>query len=285
MLFTRYTFLKKMFWLFLGMSMLHAADTNTTSSTTTMTRIMPLGDSLTYDNTYADDEKPRPSSQRAGYRSHLWYMLKDANYTADFVGSQVAGQGIKPPFDPDNEGHPGWTSFDIAEKVYASLIIQQPDIVLLHAGTNDHTTAPSGIESILNQIDYYEENSGKTVRVIVALLMDRRDADGRIPIFNGRLKKLVDSRIIKGDDLLLVDMYNGARISNSHYVDPTHPDSFGYRRMAQVWFNALIAPYNKALRLFPATIVNRTYIKSISFNDAANSVTFTTELPNTGITF
>jgi len=143
-------YLRTFVYIIFSLNLLHAADTNTTI------RIMPLGDSLTYDNTYADDEKPRPAGKRTGYRSHLWYMLKDANYTADFVGSQRAGQNIKPPFDPDNEGHPGWTSFEIAEKVYNSLIVQQPDIILLHAGTNDHTTTPSGVESILNQIDYYE---------------------------------------------------------------------------------------------------------------------------------
>ena len=264
----------------LSLNTLYAADTNNTKI-----RIMPLGDSLTYDNTYADDTKPRPIGQRKAYRSYLWYMLKDVNYSADFVGSQHAGQDIRPAFDPDNEGHPGWTSFEIAEKVYGYLARSKPDIVLLHAGTNDHTEVPRGVESILQEIDYYESISGKNVRVIVALLMDRKESDPRINIYNEKLAKLVDKRIRKGDNLQLVNMNRDAKVSSSHYVDPTHPDSFGYRRMAQVWFKALTAPYSQKLRIFPTTLVKSSYIQSVSFNDTKKSVTFTTKIPNTGIVF
>ena len=119
-------------FLLLGTLFLQAEDN------TTAVRIMPLGDSITYDMREADLRDPRPTSTRTGYRSHLWYMLQNANYQADFVGSQVAGQAINPPFDPDNEGHPGWTSLDIAERTYSYMITHQPNIVLLHIGTNDH---------------------------------------------------------------------------------------------------------------------------------------------------
>ena len=50
-------------------------------------RIMPLGDSITYDN-YSGDT--RPSSIRTSYRSHLWWELQDNGYNVDFVGSVIA---------------------------------------------------------------------------------------------------------------------------------------------------------------------------------------------------
>ena len=66
------------------------------------TRIMLLGDSITYDDAYLDHPElggntPRPASERHGYRNHLWYLLKDAQYDVDFVGSRIAGTDITPP--------------------------------------------------------------------------------------------------------------------------------------------------------------------------------------------
>jgi hypothetical protein len=247
---------------------------------------MPLGDSLTYDNTYADDEKPRPSGIRTGYRSHLWYMLKDANYSVDFVGSQRAGEAIKPPFDPDNEGHPGWTSYEIAEKVHGSLVKYQPNIILLHAGTNDRsTTNPEGINQILNEIDYYEETSGNIVRVYVALILDRKEKDGRIRIFNRRLKALIASRITNGDNLVLVDIYGKVKLSSDHYVDPTHPDKYGYWKMAKVWYHALMTPYTGSLHAFPYTLVNSSYIHWVNVNESSQTVQFMADIPDSGIIF
>ena len=279
MMYHKHTYILKLLCISLCLNMLQAADTNTTI------RIMPLGDSLTYDNTYADAVHPRPDGIRTGYRGYLWYMLKDANYTADFVGSQRAGYDVKPPIDPDHEGHMGMTSHEIAALIYDSLALYQPDIILLHAGTNDHTSTPSGVEAILNQINYYKSTSGKDVRVIVAQLMARKAPDARIDIFNKKLKELVYARMLKGEHLQLVDMYHDASIPSSHYVDATHPDSYGYSRMAAVWFKALTSPYNPALRSYPGTVVSSTYIKDIIFDDAADTVTFTTEIPDTGITF
>ena len=63
------------------------------------TRIMPLGDSITYDN-YIGDE--RPIGERIAYRYRLWQLLTSAHYDFDFVGSREAGEDVLP--DPDNEG-------------------------------------------------------------------------------------------------------------------------------------------------------------------------------------
>lgn len=251
-------------------------------------KIMPLGDSITYDNTYADDEDPRPAGKRSGYRNYLWYKLQDANYSVDFVGSQVAGQDIKPPFDPDNEGHPGWTTYDIAEHTYDYMVNSQPDIVLLHIGTNDRTTtSPEGIEIILDEIDYYEENNDARVRVFVALIIDRKEHDGRISTFNSRLNKMLQQRIAFGDDIVIVDMYHDAKLRTTDYADNTHPNDSGYNKMANVWFNTLMQhkEASNSLRTFPSSIVPTSYIISVTYDDEHNKVTFTTRIPDDGIQF
>ena len=251
-------------------------------------RIMPLGDSITYDDRYSDNDHPRPPGKRSGYRSHLWYMLRDANYGADFVGSQVAGQDIRPSFDPDNEGHPGWTTYDIAEHTYEYMVNSRPDIVLLHIGTNDRsTTDPKGVGEILDEIDRYEENEDRHVRVFVALIIDRKGHDGRITIFNRRLKELLQKRIASGDDVVIVDMYHNAGLTKEDYADNTHPNDNGYRKIAIVWFNALMQTQetNSRLHAFPSSIVPASYIVSVEFDDPNNSVTFTTKIPDDGIVF
>ncbi len=251
-------------------------------------RIMPLGDSITYDDTYADSDHPRPAGQRSGYRNYLWYKLQDAGFAADFVGSQIAGQDITPPFDPENEGHPGWTTYDIAEHAYDYMVNSQPDMVLLHIGTNDRTTTnPQGVADILNAIDQYEVTYSKHVKVFVALIIDRKEPDGRIPIFNRRLNDMLQQRIAQGDDIVIVDMYNDAGLTSSDYADNTHPNDNGYYKIANVWFNAIMqnSTFNDNLRAFPTSLVARQYIIDVSYDDTAGSVTFTTEIPDTGIQF
>jgi hypothetical protein len=269
--------------LFVGTVFLQAED-NTTRNPDTI-RIMPLGDSITYDTRVSDITAPRAASARTGYRSHLWYMLQDADYHADFVGSQVAGQAVNPPFDPDNEGHPGWTTFNIESKTYDYTLNSRPDIVLLHVGTNDHDSFAGGLDGILNEINRYEEDTGKSVRVIVALIIDRRDHDPIIPFYNANVKKVVAAHITAGDKITLVDMYRNAGLVDRDYSDNTHPTNSGYYKIATVWFNELMKPYNPALTAFPYTLAPAEQIEAININTTATAVEVTTRVPESGILF
>ncbi len=260
----------------LGFSSLHAE----------LIRIMPLGNSITYDDRLADHEgKARPASVRTGYRSHLHYMLTDAGYPVDFVGSRVAGNKVVPEFDPHNEGHPGWTSYQIGNNVYRYLAQNPADIVLLHIGTNDNDTSVAGVNDILDQIDLYEEDTGRFVRVLVALIIDRQDHDLVIAGFNHKLDNLLKRRISRGDAITEVNMYRDANLTRADYADHTHPNDRGYKKMAKVWFDALMKPYNVALHSFPTKLVSRVHIRSIAVDEDAKNVTFVADVPDSGITF
>jgi len=253
-------------------------------------KIMPLGDSITYGNNYEDNIDPRPTGVREAYRSHLYYKLEDISYSANFVGSQIAGDRVSPPFDPDNEGHAGWTSYRLADNTYGYLMTNPADIVLLHAGTNDHTDSIHGMENILNEIDYFEVQNRQLVTVVLALIIDRREHDKTISSFNSNLRKLANDRIRKGDAIVLVDMEHDAKLTSKDYADHTHPNSSGYDKMANVWFKALVSLGGKpvdsdTLRDYPYTVVEKDYISSIYVNVDNNSVTFSTEVPSTGIQF
>jgi hypothetical protein len=266
-------------------------------------KIMPLGDSITYENHFSDLSDPRPVGLRSAYRNYLWYKLRDVLYQADFVGSQTAGQDIEPPFDPQNEGHPSWTSYEIADEVYGWVKKYSPDIVLLHIGSNDWDTSVSGVETILARINLVSKEDNRDIKTIVALILDRASHEEWIVKFNNNLRSLVDKHKKNGENVSLVNMYSGAGIDYKRDMsDFTHPNDVGYEKMANVWFTAITgspAPekmYSQTpeepeeeeidpLYSFPTTLVDESFITSVDVNSSTRVVTFTSYIPDTGVVF
>jgi lysophospholipase L1-like esterase len=89
-------------------------------------RVMPLGASST---------EGIGSPSTAGYRGPLYRMLQRDAVNVDYVGSLRSGPASLP--DRDNEGHSGWTLAMMAPKVDGWVRAARPDVVILHAGTND----------------------------------------------------------------------------------------------------------------------------------------------------
>lgn len=203
-------------------------------------RIMPLGDSITYDWTFSDMENPRPSGYRYAYRYYLWHQLQAAQYDVDFVGSRIAGEWIQPTFDTDNEGYPGWESIEIANIIYAKLVAHPADIILLHIGTNDWSASTYGINRILDEIDRYEETYDHKITVILARILNSPLDYAHLTNLNLNIQTLADTRISNGDDIVVVDMENGAGINYAtDFQDSFHPNDMGYNKMATMWFNAI----------------------------------------------
>jgi len=248
-------------------------------------RIMPLGDSITYDNRVSDVDSPRPVGKRTAYRSHLYYSLVDKGMSIDFVGSQNAGYSVTPPFDSNNEGHPAWDSYDIAHDVYDFLITNPADIILLHIGTNDSGTDIHGVEVILDQIDAFEKEYNLPIRVVLALIIDNKKPNKIVSLFNSNLNIMALDRIRKGDNIIIVDMYTNAGLTSSDYDDYKHPNDNGYKKMANMWVNPIITNRNDSIYLYPITLVDRSDIIDINIDELNDSVTFTTEVPDNGIIF
>lgn len=242
--------------------------TNRASQNNTPVRIMPLGDSITYD-TQKDDM--RSAALRTGYRWPLWLWLENGDIQVDFVGSEKAGQDVLPAFDYDNAGFPGIKAGQLAflldtginpypdpdepiDEIQGSgdsyLQYYSPDVILLHIGTNDHPeTNTAGVEDILDEIDEYSEHA----TVILAKIINRVDFSQDTTTYNNNLEIMADNRIADGDKIILVDMEDGADIiyeltgdggdmnDNIHpglVVNPFVVDS-GYGKMADVWFASL----------------------------------------------
>ena len=174
----------------------------------------------------------------------------------------ISGESVA-DFDPDHEGHPGWRADEIVDgrigfeaegKLDEWLIAEEPNIVLLHIGTNDVAGGDEDwneIEDILVVIDDYESTSGKAVWVILALIIDR-SCDPYLPpcpksaettAFNNNVRDFVFfPRQAGGDKIILVDMQNGAGINYDRWDmggdmwDDLHPFETGYGKMADAWF-------------------------------------------------
>ena len=209
-------------------------------------RIMPLGDSITWDWHYSDS---RPNSQLHAYRSHLWWKLKDKKYKMDFVGSRSNGSAIRPSFDGNNEGYTGQSCTYIESNIYKWLSNNPADTILLHIGTNDsgiHSPARAvyHTEQILNQIDRFERNKKVKVKVILAKIIKLyRNGNGSydwVIDYNRKLGIMAKKRIDKGDNLMVVNMETGAGLNYSRdMIDGIHPTNCGYEKMATVWYEAL----------------------------------------------
>ena len=146
-------------------------------------KIMPLGDSITE----GSSSGVALEEFQVSYRKTLWDKLKTAGYVINdelFVGTLVSGDSVA-DFDPDHEGHGGWRTDQIvngnldnlsAGKLSDWLIAQEPNIVLLHIGTNDVNGGDENwteVEDLLVVIDDYETTSGKAVWVVLALIIEQ----------------------------------------------------------------------------------------------------------------
>ncbi len=211
-------------------------------------RIMPVGDSITAGRSSGVDNPSDllDSSLWTSYRRDLWLDLSNAGHYVELVGSQRGGLFFG-DFDPRHEGHPGRTDDYVADNIHGWATSAQPDIVLLHIGTNRLDSSPDDVERILNEIDAY---SLDTI-VVLARIVNRAcqtpsclDKVALTTLFNDNVQSMAEARIARGDKLILVDQETGAELIYAIYPagdmwDELHPFETGYRKMAGVWFAAL----------------------------------------------
>jgi len=210
-------------------------------------RIMPLGDSIT--RGYMGDSTP--GSQLVGYRQKLdldlfdLYRDGDTDYYIDLVGSLVTGTDY--PFDWDHEGHGGAYADEIRDNVEDYLSANPADVVLLHIGTNDIGTDqdPLSISLEVNDILNAIYGSYPAMVVILAEIIGRTDSSSwntRTIELNNYLRDLINGRHNSnpGERLIQVDQYSALNYPGDINSDGLHPNATGYRKMADVWYDALV---------------------------------------------
>lgn len=244
---------------------------------------MPLGDS----NTEGVRSIEVAPEDRIAYRARLEELLDASSWKGqyEFVGSERGGSAHM--LDTRHAGFGGARDEDIATLLQEGqfefyntgnyrgpgggpyLDRYAPDVILLHIGTNWIDASPEAVRdvaAILDQVDLYEQRAGREVPVILAkiILTDGRDpaVDVATRTYNAHVEAMVEERLANGDKITLVDMQDGAGLvyrpdsEGGDMADQLHPNQQGYRKMAQVWYEALapIVPLPVELTSFRANL-------------------------------
>ncbi len=212
-------------------------------------RIMPMGNSITFDFNSGDQINPRPDGDRISYRYRLYQLLNAAGYIFDYVGSENAGNNYfhNDEMD-DNAGFPDLTDDELnylintgynkAANQYEApgpyLLYYPSDIILIEIGTNALDPSPADMENVLNSIRTYEPN----VIILVSRIINRRTYSATTTLFNDNVEAMVNAR---GDSRIkMVNLETGAGINYStDMYDNLHPNQTGYNKMAAKWFEAI----------------------------------------------
>ncbi len=204
-------------------------------------RIMPLGDSITLGTHNATS----PVSGRfVGYRRKLYddlVLRSSGTFRIEFVGSQVEGYDADPPVsDPRHEGHGGWSLAQIASNVARWLTTNPPDIVLIHAGTNEFAPSATALGALLDNIARWEQQNYR-LWTFVARIIQAVDGSLDVETYNNQVEAMIENR--RNNRLFVVDQQKGAGLRYSvgaDMADNLHPTQSGYDKMAARWCADLV---------------------------------------------
>ena len=198
-------------------------------------RIMPLGDSIT--------------GSPGCWRALLWDRLQKAGHTGiDMVGTR-GPQGCGIAHDGDNEGHGGILGTNIADQnlLPGWLAATDPDIVLMHLGTNDvwNNRSPQTILAAYSTMVDQMRAQNPAVRVLVAQILPMAPADcgecgARVTALNQAIPAWAAARSTAASPVVVVDQWTGF-VPATDTGDGVHPNDAGTRKMADRWFPAVAA--------------------------------------------
>ncbi|UQC87654.1 uncharacterized protein CLUP02_13172 [Colletotrichum lupini] len=190
-------------------------------------RVLPLGDSIT--NGFG-------SSSNAGYRGYFYNLATEVHNVVDMIGSVRSGDAD----DADHEGHNGATIAEISG--YAERVLsQRPNVVLLHAGTNDMGSdagAVGAVNRLMNLVDMIiAKCPDATVLVARIIPSTSTSMQARINSFNDGVEDAMNARADDGKKVLVIRMDEA--VGTADLIDGLHPNDLGYIIMATNWWNGV----------------------------------------------
>ncbi len=196
-------------------------------------RIMPVGDSITAGRYIGGSGDTYTS-----YRRPLWFDLQNGGYNVDFVGDRQRGYGNK-DFDMDMSGDGGWPAQWVVGNITNWMVDYDPDIILLHIGTNDllrgegEANAIADIQEIISRVRNVKPDT--IIFIAQVFPLDH----------NGYTEDLLNAQIATLSNLstpespiIIVDQNTGINLATQSY-DNIHPNLAGEEEMAVRWFAAL----------------------------------------------
>jgi hypothetical protein len=206
--------------------------------------ILPLGDSIT--------QGGRRDRAEYSYRYPLYYQLRDAGYNVDFIGSLRTGlhpdaswparDGV--PFDPDHEGHYGWTTGQVRDRLpgWLAHYPASPDIVLIHLGSNDEgrwNYYKAIVKPLMDIIATLRQRNPAVVVLVGHLNEHRR----RVWLIRQLVNAMAWWMSTPASPVVTVDHFAGWRedpdAPDSDTFDGSHPNLAGQQKMAAAWLDKM----------------------------------------------
>jgi lysophospholipase L1-like esterase len=192
-------------------------------------RILPLGASIVWGLQSTDG-----NGFRYGLRNQLIYGGNPVN----MIGSVQHGDMV----DNDVEGWPGYVITQVAQKAELS-IPSQPNVVLLHVGTNDmdlNMDVPNAHIRLGVLIDrLFDAIPGVTVIASTLLPNGVPAVQANVNIYNSNIPGMLKLRQQAGKKLTYVDFSSSWFSTSDLNADGTHPTDAGYQKMAAVWYQGI----------------------------------------------
>jgi lysophospholipase L1-like esterase len=201
----------------------------------------PVGDSITQ----GAGTNPGDTTRNTGYRFPVWNALQAAGINVRLNGQQSANHDAN-VVQVFHDGFSGDTIAQIKARVLNSIPALYPEVVLLHAGTNDiqAATPANTIITALDDLILTIWNLGQRpgfnrLKLIeVAVLCDVHIGKAITPVVNAAIPGLCAAHYAAGRNVLAVDMYNTLGPNpgpNFNGASQPHPNETGYQLMAKQW--------------------------------------------------
>jgi lysophospholipase L1-like esterase len=198
---------------------------NRAFSAGTSTRIMTLGDSIT---------------ACGNWRQLLLSNLTSSGYNVEFVGSQY--------YLTPHEGHSGISAINLANSgdLKTWLSAANPEIVLMHLGTNDswgNNLAPQIISAFTTLVGQMRANK-PNMKIMVAKIIPMHPSgsgeacNNNVIDLNSRIDDWAKGLSTEQSPIIVVDQYKGFDTTTDTY-DGVHPNDNGCIKMADKWFATL----------------------------------------------
>lgn len=206
-------------------------------------KIMPVGDSITMGmyGTYADWNVNK--SLRGGYRAKLMELI-GTKFQYDFVG-ESEGEDVRETLpDKDHEGHGGWQLVGgygggLNSIIDSKLAQFQPDIILLHAGTND-LNGGKNATTLANEMSAFIDNLTNQRPGMYVLVSNLKLGRFDTNTFNSLVQNSVAQKKAAGKKVFFVD--TAANWQAPFWGDDAnalHPSLANYEIMGQSWYDGL----------------------------------------------